>query len=122
MSNVIQQIPKKNLLKKAVRKLKAEHPKEVLKDSHGIYGYRFGHYVLLAKGYIYGNVVSIHRKALGIALTNSIPIVMYIEDADAFYKFDPQDILKETSSEDDNLKGQEIMRNFSIKLGKRFEV
>ena len=122
MSNVIQRIPKKNLLKKATKKLKAEFPLETLKDSHGTYGYRFGHYVLLAKDYIYGNIVSVHRKALGIALTNSIPILLYINDADAFYEFDPQELLKVTNQEDDNVKGQEIMRNFSIKLGKRFEV
>jgi hypothetical protein len=119
LSDVPQPIPTQNLLRKAVWKLYTKrvisNPYEVLKDEHGIYGYRYGNFVLVSKKEIYGNIVSVHEEAILKARMHRVGIVMWLESAKKFYWFDPEVCDREGER---NMKGKSIMVNFNIKLGR----
>jgi hypothetical protein len=122
IKDVSQQIPTFKILKDAVWELYKRnivmHPREVLKDSHGTYGYRYNHFIIVAKDYMYGNIISCHREAVLKASLYHIQIMMWIDQFKKFYVFDPEDILKD--NEGTNWKGSSEMLNFSIKLGKLY--
>jgi len=133
LSDVYQPIPTKHLLKDAVDALMKEgiiggFPIEILKDGHGTFGYRYGHFVLCAKSYIYGNIVSFHRQVVGQAMAHKVKILLYLgryknikEDFEfpVFYEFNPEDIIKDHEV---NHKGEAEMLNCSIKLAKRYPI
>lgn len=116
LNNDYQPLPNGNLINKAVKIISKTYPfpKETLKDQHGRWGLRYGSFLLLAKDYVYGNIISCHREAIGLAIKNKIPIIIFIDNR--FYKFNPEDILKNSEI---NHKGQAEMYNFNIKLGQR---
>lgn len=118
LSNVSQRVPNKGLLKKAMIRLGLSFPRGKLSDSHGTYAYRFGHLLLVAKDYVYGDIVSVHKQAVAVAIEYHIPIWMYMGDGKT-YEFDPEEIMRSTTRADENSKGSALMLNFSIKLGKR---
>lgn len=133
LEDVYQPIPTKHLLKGAVDILSKEHhiigfPKETLSDEHGTFAYRYGHFILCAKSYIYGNIVSFHRQIIGQALENKIKILLYLgnyknikegHEFPVFYEFNPEDIVKDHEV---NHKGGAEMLNCSIKLAKRYPI
>lgn len=88
-----------------------------LNDSNGKFAYRLKDGILTARQYIYGNIVSAHKRAVISALNNKVPLIMYISNQDKFYQFNPETLLKES---EENIRGDEIMLNFNIKLGKRW--
>jgi len=124
LENVPQPIPIKNLLKHAADILIRHHligfPQERLEDSHGLYGLRYGHFILLAKDYVYGDIISVHKEAVAIAIKHEVKLLIYLASSNSFYSFRPEDILK--NHEGENRKGTARMLNFTIKLGKRFDL
>lgn len=107
------------LLVEAYSKLvtKGHRRMNVMVDDNGLFAYRMDKCILVAKAYVYGNVVSAHKEAINSALNNGIPLVMYIGETKAFYEFKPKEIL---STGKLNMKGSAIMVNFAIHLGKRY--
>lgn len=76
-------------------------------------------YILVAKSYIYGDIVSCHLRAVIMAMNIDAKLIMYIEKGNNFYEFDPNEIMKEGNHELNERVGEK-MANFKIKLGKRF--
>ena len=113
LRNVAQSEPTGGLLVEALMRSK-ERPVERLRDDGGVFAYRTSKSVLVARAYIYGNIVSCHKKALTIAANNKLPLRMYIADSKRFYDFDPLGILEVGK---DNWKGGALMTNFNIVLG-----
>lgn len=122
LSDVPQPIPTHKLLRNAVWKLYQKrvisNPLEVLKDQYGIYGYRYAQFILVAKKEPYGNVVSVHEEAVLKARMKRIGIVMWLQSANKFYWFNPEEIDKEGER---NHKGLSVMVNFEIKKGNAVE-
>jgi hypothetical protein len=117
--DVPQPIPVDNLIKKAIDKLIklgiVTFPWERLKDEHGIYGYRYGHFILVAKKEIYGNIVSFHETAILTARMHHVYIVMWLQEANKFYQFDPELCDKKGIR---NQKGASTMVNVPISFAK----
>lgn len=90
---------------------------EPLVDQHGTFGWICKEAVLVAKSYIYGNIVSAHKRAVYAAFNLKYPLVMYIKSADKYYEFNPKDIM----NSEENEKGGEKMLNFDIKKGVEFK-
>ena len=122
LKNVVQPLATDKLLKKAVlmlyRKDVISQPKEVLRDEHGVWGYRYGQFIMVAKKELHGYVVSCHEEAVLKAMMHKVGIVMYLDSRGIFYSFDPYKI-QEVGEK--NYKGLASMINFSIKLGKAVE-
>jgi len=76
-------------------------------------------YILVARSYIYGNIVSCHLRAVVLAMNHNAKLLMYIDKGNNFYEFDPNEIMKEKNHELNERVGEK-MANFDIKLGKRF--
>ena len=89
-----------------------------LSDKDGTFAILTDREVLTAKEYVYGNIVSAHKRAVYSALNQNIPLVMWIDDAERFYAFDPKGIINNSQ---ENVRGESIMLNFDIKLGRRYE-
>ena len=87
-------------------------------DEHGTFAIITNKWVLVAKSYIYGNIVSCHKRAVYSALNQNKKLLMYILDVNRFYEFEPNEII-ETAVE--NIRGGVKMLNFDIRLGKRLE-
>jgi len=108
------------LLRKAIKKIVDEHNenlKKGLKDkTRKVWGYVTDKYVVVAKRYIYGNIVSCHAEACFLAFNLKKKIVMYIEDMDKFYVFDPVEVIFNSER---NYRRGILMFNFDIKLGRR---
>lgn len=118
---------KESLLKKAVKILKKKYnitPLFELTDNYGTYAYIYPHlpfrdgFVLVAKRYIYGYIVSVHSKAVEHAIENDKILVMYIDTPQKrFYSFEPQEIIDNAEI---NYRGNVKMLNFNIRLGKNW--
>lgn len=83
-------------------------------DRVGRIGYEVGSAYLVAKKAPYGDIVSVHRTIWQKAKRRGWPIIMYIQSAGYFYRFNPLDIKTTTV----NLRGTTPMINFSIKEGR----
>jgi hypothetical protein len=94
------------------------NPREVLKDTHGIYGYRYPQFILVAKKEVYGNVVSVHEEAMLKARMAHVNIIMWLDSAKKFYAFNPEEI---DAKGERNFKGLTPMVNFNINLGKHVD-
>jgi hypothetical protein len=119
LENVPQPIPTDGLLRKAVyqlyRKRIISQPLELMRDEHGIYGYRYGQFILVAKKELYGNIVSVHEDAVLCARMHHVGIVMWLASMEKFYWFNAAEI---DYTGDRNLKGKSVMVNFNIRLGR----
>jgi len=103
----------KGLLSVAKRKL----DQKVLKlfgDTHGVFAFETEDFVVVAKDYIYGWVISAHEQIIKYALNTKKPLLMFINENSKFYKFSPSEILKEGTK---NRRGDSTFINFDIKLG-----
>lgn len=89
---------------------------ERLEDEIGIFALNLAKYVLVAKTYIHGYIVSAHKRAVYSAFNQNKELLMYIAKSDAFYKFNPKTIL---NYGEENMKGKAIMMNWNINLGER---
>jgi hypothetical protein len=123
IQNCVQPIAMDRILQRTVKELYNKRiigmPLEVLKDGHGTWGFRYGQFILLARKYVYGNIISVHKTAIAKAIEYAIPIVIYLADSRTFYKIDPETIIKEKLAE--NMKGQALMVNFNIGLCRRID-
>lgn len=96
-----------------------ESPTRAMTDSIGTFAYVYRDFIMVAKQYIFGDVVSCHYKVVEEAQKNHIGILMFISDIERFYLFDAIEVIREGKI---NFKGDAKMINFSIRLGKRWEV
>lgn len=119
LDDTFQPIPTQNLLRKAVWKLYNKkiimNPSEVLNDAHGVYGYRYPQFLVVAKKELYGNILSFHEQAVLKARMHRIGILCWLNSAKKFYLFDPVKVDKEGKR---NMKGQSVMINVNISMGK----
>jgi len=99
-------------------RLSKENLVHKLRDNTGVFAYITENSVLCAKGYIYGNVVSCHIRALISAYNHKLPLRMYIDSTGTFYDFDAQTIYNNHKR---NKKGSATMANFNIKYGTKKE-
>lgn len=90
----------------------------ILSDGHGVFGYIFNTVVLVARSYVFGDMVSAHARAVASAKNQGKPLLMYIEEPDVFYEFNPDEIMKHHTV---NHRGGEKFLNFNIRLGTKFE-
>lgn len=90
-----------------------------LKDRQGTYAIVSDKSVFVSKKYIWGNLVSCHRKALEYAQRYRLRLVMYIRDARKFYTFNAEEAYLLGQP---NMRGQAEFFNFKISLGNRLEV
>lgn len=110
-----------NLLSKVKKILESENVKIVnnLKDSNGLVGFETKHFIVVAKGYIYGNIVSSHKTIVSIADEKEKDIAMYIGDNDCFYIFKTVDILRNGFENERKGRNKIKMLNWDIRYGKR---
>ena len=123
IENVYHRIVKPHLLKDAasilIKKKIVSFPLKVLLDAHGSYAFVYSQFILLAREYVYGYVISVHKDAMAEGIRRRIPLLIYIATANTFYEVNPEQILKEKI--DENQKGRAEMINFNIRLGTRRE-
>ena len=93
--------------------------KDVLRDDLGIFALVTDSGVFVARQYIWGNIVSAHKRAVVSAFNQKKPLIMFIYTQEKFYSFDPDELLRLGY---ENKKGRAKFINFNIKLGKRYEV
>jgi hypothetical protein len=89
------------------------------RDDVGRIGFSVDNFIVSAKKSTYGYIVSTHKSLVELAKQQNKKILMYIGENDAFYEFDPDEIIKTGAI---NRRGHEEMWNFDIKMGKRYEV
>lgn len=84
-----------------------------IRDGYGIIGLDSKDFILVAKKYIYGDIVSVHKLVWNRAILRGKKILMYIKSSGYFYLFSP-DKIEETIM---NKRGKVEMVNFGIKNG-----
>ena len=117
LGTVDQPRPDGEILSKAVDKFIGTIQQK-LADEHGTFGYITDRGILVAKKYIYGNIVSAHKFAVYSAMNNELPLIMFIKNVDKYYKFEPREII---ANSDENEKGGAKMLNWEIGLGEEFK-
>ena len=119
IKNVPQPLPKGHLLKSAQVYMDKLHgwryPLEELKDEHGTFAWRYKNGVLVARRKPLYDIVSVHRKVLGTALTHALYIYIHLNGV--MYRADPVEIVEKRIKS--NQKGQASMINFNVKILKR---
>jgi hypothetical protein len=85
-----------------------------LMDEHGIFAYLTNLGVLCARQYIWGSVVSCHKRIIYSALNINKPVIMYIANAGKFYAFQPKDLIEYGK---ENERGGVTFVNFNVSLG-----
>jgi hypothetical protein len=98
--------------------LHIENPSYHPHDDKGTVGYEYDDCFLCCKDYVYGSIVSCHKKLVASAQATNKRLIMYIVKSDSFYEFDVNKVF-ETGF--DNLRGNSVMINFDIKLGTNIE-
>jgi hypothetical protein len=94
-------------------------PINAIHDRHGTFAYEYPAFFLVAKGYIYGDIVSCHLKLVTYAQATGKKIVMFIAENEWFYEFDPDEIQKCGAV---NVRGDQEMLNFTIRKGKAWNL
>jgi len=121
LSNTIRIDAPGSLLQLAAEKFAVRYNEYIIKpikDAHGQIAYLTANCVLCAKSYIFGSIVSCHEALCDLAIELNKELVMYIDKNNAFYQFDPFEVLLEGQI---NQRGGFNMINFSIKLGKKYQ-
>lgn len=106
------------LLYKAAKMLK-EPPLRTRRDRFGIICLEYNKYVLVARRYIYRDIVSIHSTIVNYCKSCEKFIVMYIDSVDEFYLLYTDDIIDNLIAV--NNRGgyeEQSMMNIPIKIGK----
>lgn len=111
----------KNLLVHAYNRLQRLYPSikllNKLSDKYGVFALDTNYGLLVAKSYIWGSYISCHHRGLISCINQNKSLIMFIGDAEKFYKFDPKEVLKKSEF---NFRGDVKMANFPIKLGSRY--
>ncbi len=84
-----------------------------VRDGYGTIGLDSKEFIIVAKKYIYGDVVSVHKIVWNRAIMRRKKILMYIKSSGYFYLFNPERIKKTIM----NKRGLIEMINFSIRNG-----
>lgn len=87
-------------------------------DKHGTVAFNTPYFILCARRYIYGNIVSCHEILLDIAIRDKKYLVMYIDAPDQFYRFKPMRLLIIGTP---NKRADYTMINFPISEGENIE-
>lgn len=87
-------------------------------DKHGTVAFSTHYFILCAHRYVYGNIVSCHEILLEIAVRDKKYLLMYIDDADKFYRFKPMRLLIVGTP---NQRAGYTMINFNITEGENIE-
>lgn len=114
-------VSRKGLLKEALALLRKDG--DPIRDEVATIAYRVDHYILVAKDYIYGNIVSCHKRILNLAIKEGKRILFYIGDSKHFYSFSARQIDESIFFFHEgfvNHRGDIEMVNFPITWGKRF--
>ena len=112
---------KQGLLMKALTLLNTTvDPDEILSDHNGIFAVHLEDHILCAKGYVYGDMVSCHKRVVYAAKNEKKKVLMFIGNTDKFYEFEPDAILTDVETQENDRDG-ETMTNFNIRLGVRYE-
>lgn len=90
------------------------YPLNNIADEYGLVGLEYPEFVLVAKAYIYGNIVSSQEKLVVYARNVEKPVVMLIGDSGRFYRFGAWNILFSCQK---NTRGRQVMLNWAISLG-----
>ena len=104
------------LLWEAFQKFQPAHLQDKLSDEKGVFALNTDRGVLCAKKYVYGNIVSSHKRAVVSAANQNKKLVMYIKTANKFYQFNPFEIIRDGM---ENIRGNAKMLNWNIKYGER---
>lgn len=101
------------------QKFKDQMEAPPLQDEHGIFGFVFKDFIVVAKSYIVGNsfirdMVSCHKRAVYSAYNGGKKLLMYIKESKTWFEFDPAIIMNNSV---ENIRGSSIFLNFSIDLG-----
>jgi hypothetical protein len=102
-----------NLLKDAREKLD-KRVLSVFRDEIGMVAFEVDDYIVVAKSYVYGWIVSAHKNAVLEAQNRKKRLLMYIKRADKFYFFRPEEIIDNGRI---NRRGGSEMLNFDIRIG-----
>lgn len=106
-----------NLLKEAsqiVYEKWHKSPTRSLSDSIGVFAFEYDKFLLCAKDYTMGNIVSCHKSLAKLSQHSEKPIIMYLNSAKKFYLFDTAFILVEGR---ENVRFNETMINFPVQNG-----
>lgn len=107
-----------NLLFKAAERINGRALR-TRKDKIGIICLEYPSFVLVARRYVFQGIVSVHRTIINYTKDNFKKIVMYVDEENGFFVFDPAQILKESTPNTRGYSESEIMENFSFDLGTR---
>lgn len=105
-----------DLLNKAVKKISTSKLNPI-HDSGGLCAYEVDKGILVARRYVYGNIVSVANHLLHRAVSKGLWIFLYLDKNETVYKADPSVILENTDFE--NMKGLEKFNNFKVNLLER---
>jgi hypothetical protein len=108
----------KGLLQIALDRLGKPTIFKIFKDSVGIFAYETQNYILVARNYIYGFIISIHKSLVETASMKKKPILVYIDRPNKFYMVEADEILENNTP---NVRGDEVFLNFDIRLTKAFK-
>lgn len=108
-----------NLLTQASKKFAELFPEEMpihfFRDSKGVYCIETRNFILVAKKYIFKNIVSAHAQAVYHAWAKNKKIAMFIAEENRFLFFDPEKVLAVGFT---NKKGKTLMFNFKVEIKK----
>lgn len=88
-------------------------------DREGMFAWITKDAVVVGRQYVWterGDIVSCHEDAVLEAEHEGLGLVMYIEDHDGFYAFNPSNIKRNKT---ENRKGDAVMYNFDFGLGEK---
>jgi hypothetical protein len=105
-----------NLLFKAAERINGRALRN-RRDKIGIICLEYPSFILVARRYVYQGIVSVHRTIINYARDNWKKIVMYVDETNSFFVFDPDEILAESTQNKRGPSESEIMENFSFDLG-----
>lgn len=103
-----------NFALKKFKELTKQNIEVILEDENGVFGYNMERAVLTAKSYIFGDLVSCHKRAVVSAINTQKRLVMFIGNNKTFYSFNPDEIFNFAK---ENIRAGSLMLNFPIKLG-----
>ena len=84
-----------------------------VRDVYGTIGLDSKEFIVVAKKYVYGDMVSVHKIIWDRAILRGKKILMYIKKNGYFYLFSPEKIKKTIF----NKRGNTMMVNFGIRNG-----
>jgi hypothetical protein len=107
-----------NLLFKAAERINGRALR-TRRDKIGIICLEYPSFILVARRYVYQGVVSVHRTIVHYARDHFKKIVMFVDEENGFFVFDPTQILSVSTPNTRGYSESEIMENFHFNVGNR---